>query len=44
MVEYLLKQMMATIEYESTDPDSPLANCHVRCEVKLGGLKDNRKS
>ncbi len=42
VMAYLRKQMQITIDYESVEADSPLTDCHVRCEVKVAGLKDKR--
>jgi hypothetical protein len=42
VIAYLRKQMQITIDYEGVEADSPLADCHVRCEVKVAGLKDKR--
>lgn len=42
VIAYLRKQMQITIDYDGVEADSPLDDAHVRCEVKLAGLKDKR--
>lgn len=42
--QYLKKVMHIDLDYEAVSADSPLADCHVECRVKLPSLRESKHS